>query len=41
MLATASAITASRMLIRLAMGLGVAGVVLGALAFLAPAVAAF
>jgi len=40
-LATASAITASGMLIRLAMGLGVAGVVLGGLAFLAPAWAAF
>jgi hypothetical protein len=40
-LATASAITASRMLIRLAMGLGVAGVVIGLLAFWAPELAAF
>jgi hypothetical protein len=40
-LATASAITASRMLIRLAMGMGVVGVGLGALGFLAPAMAPF
>ena len=40
-LATASAITASRMLIRLAMGLGAAGVVLGLLAVWAPSLGAF
>jgi hypothetical protein len=40
-LATASAITASKMLIRLAMGLGVAGIVIGLLALWAPELAAF
>ena len=40
-LATASAITASRMLIRIALGLGVAGVILGVLGLTAPGLAAF
>jgi hypothetical protein len=40
-LATASAITASRMLIQLALGLGAAGVVLALLAVFAPALGAF
>jgi hypothetical protein len=40
-LATASAITASSMLIRIALGLGVAGIVLGVLGLTAPSLAAF
>jgi hypothetical protein len=40
-LATASAITASAMLIRIALGLGVAGIVLGILGLVAPGWAAF
>jgi hypothetical protein len=40
-LATASAITASKMLIRLALGLGVAGVALAICAHVAPSLAAF
>ena len=40
-LATASPITASKMLIRIAMGLGVAGVVLAVMALVYPGVAAF
>jgi hypothetical protein len=40
-LATVSAITASKMLIRLALGLGLAGVVLGVIGILAPSFGAF
>jgi hypothetical protein len=40
-LATASAITQSKMLVRLALGLGLLGVVLAVLGFVAPSVAAF
>jgi hypothetical protein len=40
-LATASAITASAMLIRIALGLGAAGIVLGVLGLTAPSLAAF